>query len=209
MPLTDRPYSPNNQAALVANQTPLNQQATTGQTLAGPIPAQFNIASATETLVPSPQNASVPLSVMVPASTQLEQTVFDLYASGIATTKAAGTVTIKVYAGNSATLANNTLLGSSGAITQNTATAAWWAHLMMIFDSVSGTLVGRIDFYVNKTVVAAVTLSNFPAGFLNQGNPSANPPTIANLPTFSLSVTSSGAVAGTPTTVNVQKFSVG
>jgi len=207
--LSDRPYGPNSQAASVANQIPLNQQATQTQTLSGPSPVQFTLGAATETLVPSAPNAAVPLQITIPPDTQIEQTVFDLYASGYIKTTATGTITIKLYEGTSATIGSDTLLGSSGAINQNSATASWFAHAVLIFDSVSGVLAGKIEFYVNKTVVVAVTLSNFPSGFLNQGNPSANPPTVANLPTFLLSFASSGATGTTLTTVNVQKFSVG
>jgi hypothetical protein len=48
--------------------------------------------------------------------------------------------------------------------------------------------------------VAEVTLSTFVTGMNNTGNPVAS---------FLLSFTSSGAAGGTPTTCNVQKFSVG
>lgn len=209
MALSDRPYGPTSGAASVANQIPLNQQATQTQTLAGLLPVLFTLAETAETIVPSAPNAAVPLSIAIPPDTQIEQTVFDLFASGYVKTTAAGNITIKVYEGSSETIASNTLLGSSGVIAQASATAAWFAHAQLIFDSVSGTLAGSVQFYVNKTLVAAVTLSNFPTGFLNQGNPSANPPTVANLPSFTLTVTSSGATAGTLTTVNVQKFTVG
>lgn len=209
MALSDRPYSANNGAASVANQIPLNQQATQTQTLAGVLPVQFTLSASTQTIVPSAPNAAVPLTVQLGPDTQIEQTVFDLFASGYVQTRASGTITIDVYEGSSDTIASNTLIGTSGAITQNTATAAWWAHAQLIFDSVSGILAGAIDFYVNKTVVAKATLSNFPSGFLNQGNPSANPPTVANLPSFTLTFASSGATGGALTTVNVQKFSAG
>lgn len=209
MALSDRPYGPNSGAASVANQIPLNQQATQTQTLGGPLPVQFNLSAATQTLAPSAPNAAVPLTIPIPPDTQLEQTPFDLWASGYIQTRAAGTITIDVYEGVSATIASDVLLGSSGAITQNTAIAAWWAHARLMFDSVSGALVGDIEFYVNKTKVATVTLSNFPTGFLNQGNPSANPPTVANLPSFLLTFASSGATGPLPTTVNVQNFSAG
>ncbi len=209
MALSDRPYGPTSGAASVANQIPLNQQATQTQTLAGVLPVQFTLAAATETIAPSAPNAAVPLAVQIPPDTQLEQTVFDLWASGVIATTASGNITIKLYEGVSETIANNTLLGSSGAIAQATATASWYAHATLIFNSVNGVLSGKIEFYVNKAIVAAVTLSNFPSGFLNQGNPSANPPTVANLPGFTLTFTSSGATGGTLTTVNIQKFSVG
>jgi hypothetical protein len=209
MALSDRPYGPTSGAASVANQIPLNQQATQTQTLAGVLPVQFTLAAATETIAPSAPNAAVPLSIQIPPDTQIEQTPFDLWASGVIETTASGNIIIKVYEGSSETIGSNTLLGTSGAIAQATATASWYAHATLIFNSVNGVLSGKIEFYVNKAIVAAVTLSNFPSGFLNQGNPSANPPTVSNLPSFTLTFTSSGATAGTLTTVNVQKYSAG
>lgn len=209
MALSDRPYGPNSGAASVANIIPLNQQATQTQTLAGILPILFTLGAATQTIAPSAPNAAVPLSVQVLPDTQIEQTPFDVWASGYIQTRASGTLTIDLYEGSSETIGSNTLLGTSGAVTQNTAIAAWWAHARLIFDSVSGTLVGDIEFYVNKTKVASVTLSNFPTGFLNQGNPSANPPTVAVLPSFTLTFASSGAAGGALTTVNIQKFSAG
>lgn len=209
MALSDRPYGPNSGAASVANQIPLNQQATQTQTLGGPLPVNFTLASNAETIVPSAPNAAVPLSIAIGPDTQLEQTVFDLWASGIVTTTNNSNFTVKVYEGNNETIADNVLLGSSGAIGVNSTTASWWAHAQLMYDSVSGTLVGKIEFYVNKTIVAATTLSNFPTGFLNQGNPSANPATVSNLPNFSMTLQSSGAAGNTLTQINVQKFSVG
>ena len=122
-------------------------------------------------------------------------------------------LTIKVYEG--AAIASGNLLGSSGAIAQNGTTSArvtalFWVHAYLAFDSVSGTLVGKIDFYLNKTVVAAVTLSNFVTGFSNTSL--STTPTIAPVtPQFCISVTSSGATGATnaQTNVSVQKFSCG
>ncbi len=209
MAVSDRPDGPHSQAATVANQIPLNTQATQTQVLSGPLPVLFTLAGTAETQVPSAANAAVPLSIAIPPDTDLEQTVFDEWWSGYIKTTASGTITIKVYAGSSATIGSNTLLGSSGAITQNSATSPYFAHLVLIYDSVSGTMTGKIDFYVNKIIVAAVTLSNFITGIKNSGNPSANPPTVANLPTFTATFASSGATSGTLTTINVQKASVG
>lgn len=209
MPLAVRPYGPNSGAASVANIIPLNQQATQTQTLSGILPLLFTVAATAETIVPSAPNAAVPLSIAVPPDTQIEQIPFDLWASGYLKTTASGTLTLKLYEGSSATIGSNTLLGSSGAVTQNSATAAFWIHARLIFDSVSGTLAGDVEFYVNKTKVASVTLSNFPTGFLNQGNPSANPPTVAALPSFTLTLASSGADGTHLTTMNVQNFSCG
>lgn len=209
MSLARRPYGPNSQAALVANQIPLNVQATQTQQAGGPLPVTFNLAATTETLIPSVPNATVPLTVAYQPNNDAEQVPFELWFSGMIQTRAAGTITIKVYEGTSATIGSNILLGSSGAITQNTTIESFWAHATLILNSVSGTLSGRIDFYINRTVVAAVTLSNFPSGLLTQGNPSANPPTITSLPSFVATVQSSGAGAGTLTTVNLQMASAG
>ena len=127
--------------------------------------------------------------------TALEQTLVDLYASGIITTKNSTNITLKLYEG--LTITSGNLMGSSGTVAQNTATALFEIHARVGIDSVSGTLVGKIEFYLNKTIVGAVTLSNFLTGFLNQGNPSANPPTVSLLPQFVITVTSSAASSGT------------
>jgi hypothetical protein len=197
MALSDRPNGPISGAASVPNRTPLNVQAAQ----AGPLPVLQLVSVATETQIMSAENVLVPLSIALPPATADEQTVLDLFASGyFKQTAATGTITLKLYSGVSVTIASNQLLGSSGAITQTIGTAAWWAHAQLIYDSVSGTLAGKIDFYVNKIVVAAVTFSNFPANVSNLNNPVAQ---------FSLTVTSSAATGPLPTSVNVQKFSVG
>lgn len=201
--LWDLPNSPVNAAASVANQTGMNAQAA----LPGPLPVKQSLTSTAETLIASALNAAVALTTALGPDTAIEQTIFNFVASGIITTTASGTLTINLYEG--AAIASGNLLKSSGAVTQNSATAAFYIKAELIFDSVTGTLAGSVKFYINKTIVAEATLANFVTGFLNQGNPSANPPTLANLPLFSISVTSSGAAGGTPTTVNVQKFSCG
>lgn len=201
--LWDLPNSPVNAAASVANQTGMNAQAA----LPGPLPVKQSLTSTAETLIASALNAAVALTTALGPDTAIEQTIFNVVASGIITTSASGTLAINLYEG--AAIASGNLLKSSGAVTQNSATASFYVKGELIFDSVTGILAGTVKFYINKIVVAEATLANFVAGFLNQGNPSANPPTLANLPLFCLSVTSSGAAGGTPTTVNVQKFSCG
>lgn len=197
MALSDRPFGPTSGAASVPNQTPLNVQAAQS----GPLPVSQNIVGATETQIMSAENVLIPLSVALPPATMNELTVLDLFVSGnLKQTAATGTFTLKLYSGVSTTIANNLLLGSSGAITQTIGTAAWYAHIQFIYDSTSGILSGKIDFYVNKIVVAAVTLSNFPTGVNNDNNPVAQ---------FSLTLASSAATALLPTTIIVQKFTVG
>lgn len=175
--------------------------------LAGPLPATLVLVGTAETLVPSPLNPAVPLTIQLQPDTAIEQTIFNVIASGLITTTSTSNITIKLYEG--AAIASGNLLKSSGTVAQNTLIASWLVKAELMFDSVSGNLVGTVKFYINETLVAEATLANFVTGFLNQGNPSANPPTVANLPEFCLSFTSSGGASGTPTTVNVQKFSCG
>lgn len=201
--LWDRPNGPTSGAASVPNQIPLNQQGAQS----GPLPALLTLTGTAETIMPSAELASVALTCALGPDTAIEQTLFNLIGSGIVTTENSTNITIKVYEG--AAIVSGNLLGSSGAIAVNTATAGWWARADLMFDSVSGALVGTIQFYLNKQVVAAVTLSNFVTGFVNNDNLSANPPVTANLPVFSLSFQSSAASANNPTTVNVQKWTCG
>ncbi len=205
MPLSDRPFG----VVTVGQQVPPIPGENVQASNPAPLPATLAVTSATETIVPSALSSLVPLGVAVRPDTNLEQRPFDVWASGIIKTLNTTNVTIKLYSGTSLTVASNTLLGSSGAIAQNTATASWNVHAEVQFDSVTGTLVGKVAFYVNKTVVAAVTLSNFPTGFLNVGNPNANPPTVSNLPQFLLSLTSSAADGTHATTMTVAAFSCG
>lgn len=195
MPLSDRPFGPTSGAASVANQTGNNVSAA----LAGPLPALQAVTAVAETLILNPENLAVALSIAIPPDKNLEQKVIDLFASGYIKTTAAGNVTLKLYAGT--VIAAGSLLGSSGAIAQATATSPFYVKGRLIYDSVSGTLVGSVQFYVNKTLVAEATLSNFPTGISNL--------TAAAVAQFCLSITSSGAAAGTPTTINVQAFSIG
>lgn len=210
MALSDRPNGPVTGGASVATAVPINTQAQP----AGPLPASLVLTSATETLVLQPFGAVVPLTCQIQPDTAIEQTVFDIFGSGTVQTGTTTNITIKMYEG--AAIASSNSLGTSGAIAQNgttsaRVTAAWWVHGQAIFDSVSGVLAGKIDFYVNKTVVAAIAFTNFVAGFNNIANPAAVPPTQSVTPQFCLSFTSSGATTATnaQTNVNVQKFSCG
>lgn len=215
MPLSDRPYGPSLGGSSPSASLALNVQATNpGGPTAGPLPVTQAITSTAETLILGyPIAAAVALFCALGPDTTLEQSAFDLYISGIIQTSNTTNVTLKVYQG--LVISAGQLLGSSGAIAQNGTslavqnTASFIIHAQLIFDSVSGVLAGKIEFYVNKTVVAFVTLSNFVAGFLNVGNPNANPPTVSNLPVFCLSLTSSAATALLPTTITVSKFSAG
>lgn len=199
MALSDRPFGPTSRGAGIPP-IGLNQPATAAGQQSSTLPVLATLTATAETQILSGPVPTQPLSIAIPPATALEQTKFDLYASGYIETTANGTVTIKLYEGVSTTIGSNLLLGSSGAVTQNTATAPWWLHAELIYDSVSGLLCGTVEFYINKTLVARVTLSNFPTGVNNDNDPVVE---------FSLTATSSGAGANTPTTVNVQKFTCG
>jgi hypothetical protein len=197
MPLSEREYQPTAGGGTAASMPAMNQSGAQAVPL---LPATQVFPLTTEGQILSPLNSALALATVLPGNIwPYEQAVFDLWASGRITTTATGTVTAKVYAGTSTTIANNTLLGSSGAINQNTATSPWFAHARLIFDSVSGTLCGDIEFYINRTRVAQVTLSNFPANI-----------NIINQIIAGFSLTFQFSAAGTGlNTVNVQRFSVG
>lgn len=197
--VSDRPFGPTTRATTVPPFA-LNTQAVAAGQQNVILPVSQTVAGTAETQIVSGQQPTLPISIAIPPATALEQTVFDLWASGVITTTASGNITLKLYEGVSATIGSNTLLGSSGTVAQATASAPFWVHARLIYDSVSGLLCGDVEFYVNKTKVASVTLSNFVTGISNLGDPVAN---------FSLTITSSGATAGTLTTINLQKFSVG
>ena len=199
MSLADRPYGPVGRGAGIPPVS-LNTQATASGQQTPTLPIELVLTGTTETIILGGPVPQIPLSCAIPPATGLEQTPFDVWASGYIKTTAAGTVTLNLYEGTSTTIASNIKLGTSGAVTQNTTTAPWYLHARCIYDSVSGLLTGTVEAYVNKTLVATATFLNFPTGINNEDSP---------VVAFSLSATSSGATAGTPTTINVQKFSCG
>jgi hypothetical protein len=201
--LWDRQFGPVSGAATVANQSALNVAAA----LSGPLAALQLVTVTTETLILNPENLAVALSCVLHPNSQLEQTLFNVIASGYIKTTSTSNITLTLYSGTAIVAGN--LLKASAATAQNTATAAFSVKGELIFDSVSGTLAGEVGFYINKVKIASATLANFPTGFNNTGNAAAVPPTLPVLPAFCLTITSSGAAANTPTTINVQKFTCG
>jgi hypothetical protein len=202
MALNQRPYGPS--AGNPAGLSTFAQNAAAVGAVPGPLPALQLVTSATEVVIINPLTAALAtplaLNVALPPKVGLEQIPFDLNVSGYITTTASGNQTLKLYSGTSTTVASDKLLGSSGAIAQNTASAPFYIAAKLIYDSVSGLLCGKIEFYVNKTIVTAVTLSNFVASVSD-----ANDPVLS----FLLSLTSSGALTTAITTINVQNFSAG
>jgi hypothetical protein len=197
MALSDRPNGPVSGAASSTTATALNQQAAQS----GPLPASQAIVSASEIKILSPENALVVLSVALPPDTANEQTVLELYASGYIKTTASGTIALGLYADALVAItAGNLLHKTASAVTQNTATAPFFFHAQLIYDSVSGKLQGKAGGMINNVIDPEIAFTNVPTGISNTANPVA---------TFSLSITSSGALTTAVTTINVQKFSVG
>jgi hypothetical protein len=197
MALSDRPNGPVSGAASSTTATGLNVQAAQQ----GPLPALQAIVSTSETKILSPENSAVVLSVALPPFTGDEQTVLDLFISGYVKTTASGTIALGLYADSSTTVTSANLLHkTASATTQNSTTAPFYVQAKLIYDSVSGKMTGSCGGMINGVLDPTITFTNNPTGISNTANPVA---------TFSFTITSSGAASGTPTTINVQKFSVG
>lgn len=198
MSLWDRPNGPVSGAANSATATTLNAQAAQS----GPLPALQAITSATEAKILSPENTAVALTVTLPPNTpSTEQTVIDVMISGYIKTTASGTIALALYEDGLATVtAGNLLHKTASAVTQNTATAPFFFHAVLIYDSVSGKLTGKAGGMINNVIDPEIALTNVLTGISNVANP---------VLTFSFTITSSGALVATPTTINIQKFSVG
>jgi hypothetical protein len=189
MPST-RLYGPSIATPLPATPLSLNVQAGSGIV---PLPATLVANTVTtEQMVLNPAQPTLPLLVQIPSGTELEQRSFGLEITGFIKTTGTANVTVKVYSGTSATPGSNTLLVSSGAIAQNSATAPFRVKGDMIFDSVSGKLTGSIGFLINNTLVAATAISNVVTGINYKNNPVAS---------FGLSATFSAGFAGNAITV--------
>lgn len=197
MSLWDRPNGPQTIAASSSAQAGLNVQAS----LAALFPAILALIATAEVVVPNPENVAIALICPLPPNQpSLEQTLFNVIASGYLTTTNSTNVTLKLYQGTSLTPGSDNLLGTSGAIAQNTASAPWAIKAELLYDSVSGKLTGSIRFLLNNSFVAEVAVSTVVTGISNLKNPVAN---------FLISATSSAAAGGNPTTVVVTKFSAG
>jgi hypothetical protein len=158
--------------------------------------------SATEAKILNPQNSAAPLTVPISPDSTLEQTIWDVIVSGYIKTGASGTIAIALYADALVAItAGNLLHKTAAAVTQNSATAPFWFHAQLIYDSVSGKLQGKAGGMINNVIDPEIALTNVITGISNTSNPVLN---------LSLSVTSSGGGAGAAgTVVNIQKFNAG
>ena len=198
MSLWDRLFGPVAAAASSTTQSALNAQANQNAVL----PASQAVVSATEVKIVSPQLSTVALSVEIPPNTPgCEQTLIDLMFSGYIKTTASGTIALGLYADASTTVTSANLLHkTASAVTQNSTTAPFFFHAALIYDSVSGKLTGKAGGMINNVIDPEIALTNVITGVNNTGNPVLS---------FSISITSSGALTTAVTTVNIEKFSVG
>ncbi len=187
-------YGPLTGAAQSAQMTALNVQQQGNAIL----PTAFSVTSATEAVIPNPQNLAAALIVPLPPDqSQNEKTPIDFVVSGELKTLSSTNVTLKVYSGTSTTVGSDTAIGTSGAISQNTLTAPFEFHFHFVLDSTSGTIGGWFEGFINNTLIARAAISSVLSGLNNANNPVMN---------LLLSLTSSGATGGSPTTITVQNM---
>lgn len=189
MPFWKRPYGPSK-----GNPTGLNVIADNVQgATPAPLPASQAYNTTAEVVLLNPAQPTLPLTVSIPSGAGYEQIPFDFNCSGILVTGASMTVTPKLYVGSSATVGSDTLLKSFGAITQNSLTRSFWIHAKLIYDSVSGLLNGTVDAYFNEAIVASTTLTNFPTGITDAGDP-----VVSFLVSFTFSVANAANLVSVP-----------
>lgn len=169
-----RQYGPSIATPSPASGVPaLNVQAATGIV---PLPATLTTGTSTaETLIPNPATPTKPLLVQIPASSNLEQRVWEFEGSGYMISGGTTNVTLKTYAAlGTATLStSSTALGSSGAVAMPTSggKSPFWIHGKAIYDSISGKLTGTIDYLINNTVVASAAFGAVLTGISDTANP--------------------------------------
>jgi len=122
--------------------------------------APLSAAVATAQIFPLATNALVPAFLGVPGSGRLEQKLFEVRASGMATTAGAFTGAPSLYGAlalptNPLVPGNWTLLGAGAATAFATTSGAWLLQAQFLFDSVSGKLQGSFTSNVNNAGVAS------------------------------------------------------
>jgi hypothetical protein len=180
----------------------LSTQINVPLTNAVPLPATLFGNTVNEQMVLNPATTTVAnpaaLVVQIPSSSILEQLPFEITVSGYVVIGAAGNLTLNLYAGNSAVVANNTLLKSSGALAAAAAGSfPYWIKAKAIFDSVSGKLGGTAQFFLGGNLVAESAFSTVITGVNDKNNP-----------VFSFSTSATFSVANATNELVVKDFSV-
>jgi hypothetical protein len=138
----------------------------TVQTAVAALPATLGAAVTTEQVLMNPGFPTVPLTALIPPGTVLEQRQFEIHASGIAKIGAAGNLTLKLYAGQSATLGNDVVIASTGAVAM-TVSVPFLMVARAVFDSVTGKLSGVVKWLVNNVIVAEAAFTSIITGINN------------------------------------------
>lgn len=169
MPQSYRLYSAGKSGASVGGTNPPGLVAgSTPATNAASLPATQTILTGTETVIVDPANPAVALILTIPPGGPCEQEIFEVVASGAINNGTSSTVTVKLYSGNSLTVGNDTLLGTSGAIAAFAGKSNWFVRVRnLVYDSLSGKMTGTIQFMVNNVLVAEAALSNIVTGISN------------------------------------------
>jgi hypothetical protein len=180
----------------------LSTQINVPLTNAVPLPATLFGNTVNEQMVLNPATTTVAnpaaLVVQIPSSSIMEQLPFEITVSGYVVIGAAGNLTLNLYAGNSAVVANNTLLKSSGALAAAAAGSfPYWIKAKAIFDSVSGKLGGTAQFFFGGNLVAESAFSTVITGVNDKNNP-----------VFSFSTSAIFSVANATNELVVKDFSV-
>ena len=100
------------------------------------------------------------LPCRLPGSNILKNRPFLIRVAGRVTGGTTTNFTGIIRYGNSATVASNTQLATTGAIAVNSASGTWLLECECTMDSTSLKLCGVFYGYVNATAVAQITLSN-------------------------------------------------
>lgn len=136
-------------------------------TAIAPLPVTQVASVTTEQVIMHPAYpATVPLTVLIPPGSVLEQRQFEIHASGIMKVGAAGNVTIKLYAGQSLTLGNDVVIGSSGAVA-STVNVPFLMIGRGVYDSVSGKMSGVVKWLVNNVITAEAAFTSIITGINN------------------------------------------
>jgi hypothetical protein len=139
--------------------------------------AAISAAVATAQIFPALNSSPAAACVLnILGTNRLEQKVFKVRASGIATTAGAFTVLPTLFAAlvtpaASLVPANWTAIGVGTASAIGTTTAGWEIEMEALFDSISGKLSGTFKSCVNNIPVASAALAAQLAGIVGSAEP--------------------------------------
>lgn len=140
---------------------PINTQAANAKVL----PLSFACPLASEQVVTNPAVSSsanpIPLVLAVPSKSLVEGQRFEVLISGsLIQPGATPTVGFNLYAGNSMTVANNTLLKAIAAQAVTGGKQPFFITALLTGDTTSGVITGTVKALVGSSLVAEAVLTN-------------------------------------------------